>query len=149
MKVILQADIAGQGKKGQIITVSDGYARNYLLPRKLAIKADADALNAIKNRDLALQRKKEMEREQARVLAGKLAGMPVRVSKKAGDSGKFFGKSPPKISRRVQAQYETTLDHRKIVLDEPLKHTAAMSQNQAVPRNRRDPLCQRDGVNYG
>ncbi|MGI6336326.1 MAG: 50S ribosomal protein L9 [Clostridiales bacterium] len=122
MKVILQADIAGQGKKGQIITVSDGYARNYLLPRKLAIKADADALNAIKNRDLALQRKKEMEREQARVLAGKLAGMPVRVSKKAGDSGKFFGAVTAKdIGDAFQAQYETTLDHRKIVLDEPIK----------------------------
>ncbi len=122
MKVILQADVSGQGKKGQVVNVSDGYARNYLLPRKLAVEATADALNAIKNRDLALQRKRELEREEARALASKLAGMPVRIKKRAGDSGKLFGAVTAKeIGEAFRAQYSTELDHRKIILEDPIK----------------------------
>ncbi len=122
MKVILQADVSGQGKKGQIVNVSDGYARNYLLPRKLAIEATADALNAIKNREAALARKRAVEQEQARELAGKLASMPVRVRKKAGESGKLFGAVTAKeIGEAFKEQHGQDLDHRKIVLDEPIK----------------------------
>ena len=122
MKVILQADVSGQGKKGQIVNVSDGYARNYLLPRKLAIEATADALNAIKNREAALARKRAAEQEQARELAGKLASMPVRVRKKAGESGKLFGAVTAKeIGEAFREQHGQDLDHRKIVLDEPIK----------------------------
>ncbi len=122
MKVILQADVSGQGKKGQIVNVSDGYARNYLLPRKLAIEATADALNAIKNREAALARKRAVEQEQARELAGKLASMPVRVRKKAGESGKLCGAVTAKeIGEAFKEQHGQDLDHRKIVLDEPIK----------------------------
>ncbi len=122
MKVILQADVSGQGKKGQIVNVSDGYARNYLIPRKLAIEATADALNAIKNRDAALARKRELEQAQARELAGKLANMPVRVKKRAGESGKLFGAVTAKeIAEAFHEQHGGELDHRKIVLDEPIK----------------------------
>ena len=122
MKVILQADVSGQGKKGQIVNVSDGYARNYLLPRKLAVEATADALNAIKNREAALARKRAVEQEQARELAGKLASMPVRVRKKAGESGKLFGAVTAKeIGEAFREQHGQDLDHRKIVLDEPIK----------------------------
>ena len=122
MKVILQADVSGQGKKGQIVNVSDGYARNYLLPRKLAVEATADALNAIKNREPALARKRAAEQEQARELAGKLASMPVRVRKKAGESGTLFGAVTAKeIGEAFREQHGQDLDHRKIVLDEPIK----------------------------
>ena len=122
MKVILQADVSGQGKKGAIVNVSDGYARNYLIPRKLAVEATADALNAIKNRDAALARKRELEQAAARELAGKLAGMPVRVKKRAGESGKLFGAVTAKeIGEAFREQHGTELDHRKIVLDEPIK----------------------------
>lgn len=122
MKVILQADVSGQGKKGTIVNVSDGYARNYLIPRKLAVEATADALNAIKNRDAALARKRELEQAAARELAGKLAGMPVRVKKRAGESGKLFGAVTAKeIGEAFKEQHGTELDHRKIVLDEPIK----------------------------
>lgn len=122
MKVILQADVSGQGKKGQIVNVSDGYARNYLLPRKLAVEATADALNAIKNRDLALARKREKEKEEARALASRLANMPVRIRKRAGDSGKLFGAVTAKeIGEAFRTQYGAELDHRKIVLEDPIK----------------------------
>ena len=122
MKVILQADVKGQGKKGEIKEVSDGYARNFLLPRKLAIEASADALNAIRNHDAAVARRREEEKQAARAMAEKLASMPVRVSKKAGDNGKLFGAVTGKeIADAFKAQYGQEMDHRKIVLDEPIK----------------------------
>ncbi|MEA4824134.1 MAG: 50S ribosomal protein L9 [Clostridiaceae bacterium] len=122
MKVILQADVSGQGKKGQIINVSDGYARNYLLPRKLAVEASTDALNAIKNRDIAIARKREVEREQAQALAGKLSSMPVRIKKRAGDSGKLFGAVTAKeIGEALKAQHNCELDHRKIEMPDAIK----------------------------
>lgn len=122
MKVILLADVAGQGKKDQIVNVSDGYARNYLLPRKLAMEANADALNAIKNRDAAIARKKELERQAALELSKELTKMPVRVRKKAGESGKLFGAVTAKdIADALKEQYKCELDHRKLVVDEPIK----------------------------
>ena len=122
MKVILQADVSGQGKKGQIVNVSDGYARNYLLPRKLAVEANADAMNAIKNREAAMQRKRELEQEQARALASKLASMPVRVQKRAGDSGKLFGAVTAKeIAEALRAQHGCEVDHRKIDMPDAIK----------------------------
>ncbi len=122
MKVILQADVSGQGKKGEIVNVSDGYARNYLLPRKLAVEASVDALNAIKNRDLALQRKRESEKVQAQALAAKLSEMTVRISKKAGSAGRLFGAVTGKeIADALAQQHGAVLDHRKIVLEEPIK----------------------------
>ena len=122
MKVILQADVKGQGKKGEIREVSDGYARNFLLPRKLAIEASADALNAIRNHDAAVARRREEEKQAARAMAEKLASMPVRVSKKAGDKGKLFGAVTGKeIADALAAQHNITINKSKLVLDEPIK----------------------------
>lgn len=122
MKVILQADVKGQGKKGEVKEVSDGYARNFLLPKKLAVEASADALNAIRNHDAAVARRKEEEKQAARAMADKLSSMPVRVTKKAGDNGKLFGAVTGKeIADAFKAQYKQEIDHRKIVLDEPIK----------------------------
>ena len=98
MKVILQADVKGQGKKGEIKEVSDGYARNFLLPRKLAIEASADALNAIRNHDAAVARRREEEKQAARAMAEKLASMPVRVSKKAVTTASSSAPSPARKS---------------------------------------------------
>ena len=122
MKVILKEDVRGQGKKGQIINVSDGYARNYLFPRKLAIEATAGELNAIKLHDDAVAKKAERDKENARALASKLSSMPVKVSMKAGSTGKLFGSVTPKeIAECLKAQHGADVDSRKIVLDEPIK----------------------------
>lgn len=123
MKVILQADVRGQGKKGEILNVSDGYARNFLLPRKLAIEATADALNAVKNHDAAVARKRAQDKQDAQELAGKLSSMPVRVTKKAGAGGKLFGAVTGKeIADALKAQYGVDVDHRKMIIDEPVKN---------------------------
>ena len=122
MKVIFNTDVKGQGKKGELKEVSDGYARNYLLPRKLAVEATADALNAIKNREAALARKRAAEQEQARELAGKLASMPVRVRKKAGESGKLFGAvTSAEISKALKEQFDIDVEKNKIVQGDPIK----------------------------
>ena len=123
MKVILQQDVRSQGKKGEIITVSDGYARNFLLPRKLAIEATADALNAVRNHDEAVARRREMEKQEAQEIAGKLSSMPVKLQKKAGAGGKLFGAVTAKeIADALKAQYGAEVDHRKIVIDTPIKN---------------------------
>ena len=122
MKVVLLQDVKGQGKKGELINVSDGYARNFLFPRKLAEEATADVLNAIKLRDEAAKRRMELERAAARELADKLTGMPVKLFLKAGGGGKLFGSVTAKeIAEALKNQYQVELDHRKIVLDGPIK----------------------------
>ncbi|NLD87399.1 MAG: 50S ribosomal protein L9 [Clostridiales bacterium] len=122
MKVILQEDVKGQGKKGDLINVSDGYARNYLIPRKLAVAATTDAINAIKIREEAEKRRIAKEREEAEELARKLAEMPIRVKGNAGASGKLFGAITSKnISDSLNEQYGIEIDTRKIVIDEPIK----------------------------
>ena len=122
MKVILLEDVKGQGKKGELINVSDGYARNYLLPRKLAYEATSDALNSIKLRDEAAKKKQERERQVARELAAKLSQMPVKIGMRAGSAGRLFGSVTTKeITECLKAQYGVELDHRKILLDEPIK----------------------------
>jgi len=122
MKVILQEHVKGQGKKGALINVSDGYARNYLIPRKLAVAATTDAINAIKIREEAEKRRIAKEREEAEELARKLAEMPIRVKGNAGASGKLFGAITSKnISDSLNEQYGIEIDTRKIVIDEPIK----------------------------
>ncbi len=122
MKVILLQDVKAQGKKGEMINVSDGYARNFLLPRKLAVEATADAINAKKNADDAARRRMENERKAALELKEKLEQMPVKIYAKAGSGGRLFGSVTTKeISEALAAQYQVELPKTKLELAEPIK----------------------------
>ena len=117
MKVILQQDVKGQGKKGQLIEASDGYARNFLLPRKLAVEATADNLNKMKMQDKARR-----EQEAAEAAAAKLKECTVRLTAKAGAGGRLFGAVTSKeIADALKAQYGLEINKAKIVQDEPIK----------------------------
>ena len=122
MKVILSADVRGQGKKGEMKEVSDGYARNYLLPKGLAVAATEDNLNAMKLRDAA--KKKQMEKEKATAAenAKRLEGIVVKIAAKAGGAGRLFGSVTSKeICEALQAQHGITIEKNKIVQPEPIK----------------------------
>ncbi|MEL4106177.1 50S ribosomal protein L9 [Oscillospiraceae bacterium WX1] len=122
MKVILQQDIKDHGKKGQLIDVSDGYARNYLFPKKLAVEATADNINAIKIKEAARLKKLEDEKAAAREAALKLDSCVVKVSARAGGAGKLFGAVTAKeISDALKEQHGIVIEKNKIVLDEPIK----------------------------
>jgi len=122
MKVILLQDVRGQGKKGEMVNVSDGYARNFLFPRKLAAEATADALNAKKIADEAAKRRVEIERQAAIELKNKLADMPVQIKAKAGTGGRLFGSVTTKeISEELEKQYKIELPKTRLSLDEPIK----------------------------
>lgn len=123
MKVVLLQDVRGQGKKGQLLNVSDGYARNYLLPRKLAAEATRDVLNAMEQHDEAVRRRAEEDLARARLLAKDLEGITVRIQMKAGANGKLYGAvTAREIAEAMLAQKNIELDHRKIVLDEAIKN---------------------------
>ena len=120
MKVILLQDVKGQGKKGQLIDVSDGYARNFLLPRKLAQEATADNINTMKMNDKALQEKRQKEREEALALSKVLKEMTLTVSAKGGGAGRLFGSvTNAEISDALAKQHKIQLDKRKIVVRIP------------------------------
>lgn len=122
MKIILLSDVKGQGKKGEVITVSDGYARNFLFPRNLAKEATPDALNAVRIHDQAMRDHEDREKTKLRKLAQDLEGMPVRIPAKAGSSGKLFGSvTSMEICEALKKQYGVELDKRKILLEEPIK----------------------------
>lgn len=122
MKVILQADVKGQGKNGQLVDVSDGYARNYLLPRKLAIEATTDAINAIKLHDAAMRKREELEKIKAQQLAEQLKEYAIKVYSRAGAGGKLFGSvTAGEISDALKQQHQVDIDRRKILLEEPIK----------------------------
>ncbi len=122
MKVILQQDIKGQGKKGQLKEVSDGYGRNYLLPRGLAIEATADNLNTMRLKDKARQAQIAKERAQAQEYAEKLGAVIVHVKAKAGAGGKLFGSVTSKeIAEALAAQHGITVEKNQIVQSEPIK----------------------------
>ena len=122
MKVILLENVKGQGKKGDMINVSDGYARNYLLPRKLAMEATTDAINAKKISDDAAERRYAQEKQAAVQLSRKLAEMPVRIQAKAGTGGRLFGSVTTKeISEALMAQYKVDIPKTKLSLEEPIK----------------------------
>ncbi|MGM9593475.1 MAG: 50S ribosomal protein L9 [Candidatus Onthomonas sp.] len=106
MKVILQKDVRGQGKKGQMIEVSDGYARNFLLPKKLAVPATTDNINTMNQLEKAKREREAKERQAALELAAKLKDMPVHVKAKAGAGGRLFGSVTTKeISQALKEQY--------------------------------------------
>lgn len=122
MKVILLQDVKAQGKKGEMITVSDGYARNFLLPRKLAMEATVDAINAKNNADAAKAHRIEVERENARAAAAQLAASPVKIYAKAGTGGRLFGSVTTKeIAEALKAQHHIDIQKNQLVLEEPIK----------------------------
>ena len=122
MKVILQQDIKGQGKKGQMIDAAEGYARNYLLPRQLAIPATADAINTMNLREKARRAEEAANREAAVQLGGKLKDVTVKIPARGGKEGKLFGAITNKeIAEALLAQFRLDVAKQKIVLDEPIK----------------------------
>ncbi len=122
MKVILQQDVKGQGKKGQLIEVAEGYARNFLLPRKLAVPATADAMNTMRLQEKAKRAEEARQRSEALKIVEKLKNSPVKIAARAGANGKLFGAVTSKeVSDALQAQYGIELGKQKIVMDEPIK----------------------------
>lgn len=122
MKVILQQDVKGQGKKGQLIEASDGYARNFLLPRKLAVPATAENLNTMKQQEKAKKAQEAAEKAEAEATAKKLEGIMVKVAAKAGEGGRLFGAVTAKeVSEALAAQHGVNIAKTKIVMDEPIK----------------------------
>ncbi|MDD7772789.1 MAG: 50S ribosomal protein L9 [Firmicutes bacterium] len=124
MKVILLQDVRGKGKKGQMLEVSDGYARNYMLPRKIAVEATADNVNTMKMNDKARQEKLQKAREEAVATAAKLRDMTLELRCKGGGAGRLFGSvTSQEIADALKAQHGVELDKRKILIDEPIKTT--------------------------
>lgn len=122
MKVILQADVKGQGKKGQMVEVSDGYARNYLLPRKLAVEATADSMNTMRLQEKAKRAELARQREAAQETAEKLKGLSVKIRAKSGKDGRLFGSVTGKeISEALLAQHQIDIAKQKIVQEEQIK----------------------------
>lgn len=122
MKVILQQDVGGQGKKGQLIDVSDGYARNFLLPKKLAVEATPDNLNTIKIKESARLKKLENDKAEARATVARLDSCVVKIAAKAGGAGKLFGAVTSKeISDALAAQHGIVIEKNKLVQDEHIK----------------------------
>jgi large subunit ribosomal protein L9 len=123
MKVILLQDVKGKGKKGQMIEVSDGYARNYMLPRKVAIEATADAINTMRMNDKATQERIAREKAEALATSKKLRELTVVVKAKGGGAGRLFGAvTTQEIAAALEAQSGIKLDKRKIVLNENIKN---------------------------
>lgn len=122
MKVVLLQDIAGTGKKDDIINVSDGYARNFLFPRKLAAEASAAALNDIKNKERAKEHRIAEEKKAAQALADKLNGVTVKLQAKAGSSGKLFGSVTAKeVADAITKFCGTEIDKKKVSLASDIK----------------------------
>ena len=122
MKVILLQDVRGKGKKGQMLEVSDGYARKYMLPRKIAMEANADNINTMRMNDKATQERQARERAEAMELAKRMKAMTLTVYAKGGGAGRLFGSvTSQEIADALQSQ-GITLDKRKIVIDEPIKN---------------------------
>ncbi len=122
MKVILQQDVKGQGKKGQMIEASDGYARNFLLPRKLAVPATAENINTMQQQEKAKRAQEAAERAAALEMAEKLKECLVKLTAKAGNGGRLFGSVTSKeVSEALKAQHGIDIAKTKIVLPDPIK----------------------------
>ena len=122
MKVILLQDVKGQGKKGQLIEVSDGYGKNFLIPRKLAKAADAQSLNDIKVKEEARLHRIKVEKEEAQALAERLKGILVKIHASHGADGRLYGSVTAKdVSERLQADHGIAIDKRKINVSDPIK----------------------------
>lgn len=122
MKVILQKDIKEHGKKGQMVEVSDGYARNYLFPRKLAIPATSDNINTMKQQEKARQRQIEAEKAEATSIKEKLTSVIVRIEARAGAGGKLFGSITSKeIADELSKQHGISIEKNRITQSDPIK----------------------------
>ena len=123
MKVILLQDVKGKGKKGQMIEVSDGYARNYMLPKKIAIEATADSINTMRMNDKAAAERAAKEKAEAMEIAGRLREMTLVVTAKGGGAGRLFGSvTNQEIADALKAKTGITLDKRKIVIGVQIKY---------------------------
>lgn len=119
MKVILNQDVKNLGKKGEMVTTSDGYARNFLFPRKLAVEANAQAMTELKNREASQNHKIEVEKAAANDAASKISGKTVKITAKAGQNGKLFGSVTAKeIAETVKKQFSIDIDKRKVTVDD-------------------------------
>ena len=122
MKVILLQDVKGKGKKGQMLDVSDGYARNFMLPKKLAIEATADAINTMRMNDKATQERIAREKAEALEVSKKLRAMTLTVTAKGGGAGRLFGSvTNQEIADALAKASGIKLDKRKIVISDPIK----------------------------
>ena len=122
MKVILKADIKGVGKKDQVINASDGYARNFLFPKNLAVEANAENMSKLKAKQDSNAFKKSQEKEEAQKIADKLSKILMKVQVKAGENGKIFGGvSSKEIAENLEKQYSIKFDKKKIELKETIK----------------------------
>lgn len=123
MKVILLQDVKGKGKKGQLLEVSDGYARNFMLPRKIAIEATPDAINTMRMNDKATQERIAREKAEALDISKKLRDLTVVVTAKGGGNGRLFGSvTNQEIADALKAKSGISLDKRKIVISDPIKN---------------------------
>ena len=122
MKVILLQDVKGKGKKGQILEVSDGYARNFMLPKKMAIEATTDAINTVKMNDKATQERIAREKAEALATSKKLREMTVTVTAKGGGNGRLFGSVTNQEIADALAKSGIKLDKRKIVINDTIKN---------------------------
>lgn len=122
MKVILKDNIKGVGKKNEIINASDGYARNFLFPKNLAVEATPENMQKLNSQNEAKQYRKDVEKEQAQSIAKKLETITLEIKVQAGENGKIFGSvSSKEISENLEKQYKITIDKKKIELKEPIK----------------------------
>ena len=122
MKVILKADVKGKGKKGQMIEVAEGYARNFLMPKGLAVLATADAMNTMRLQEKAKAKADAEAKAAATEIAEKLKGLQVKVPSKGGEGGKLFGAvTGREIAAALKEQHGVDIDSKKLVLDGPIK----------------------------
>ncbi|MGI6679637.1 MAG: 50S ribosomal protein L9 [Dehalobacterium sp.] len=126
MKIILTQDVKSLGKKGDLVQVAEGYGRNFLLPKGLGVEASKANLTKLAQENARTEAKKQKELEEAKSSAKKLKGAVVNVAAKAGEGGRLFGAVTNKeISEQVQAQYNVTVDRRKMEIKEPIKSTGS------------------------
>ena len=122
MKVILNEDIKGVGKKNEVINASDGYARNYLFPQKLAVPADTQNMNVLNAKKASEKHKKDIECEQAKKIQEKMKTIVLKITTKAGENGKTFGSITSKeIAENLEKQFKIKVDKKKIILPEQIK----------------------------
>ncbi len=122
MKVILLADVKGQGKKDQIVEVSDGYARNFLFPKKLAVVADAKSTSELRGKNEAKQFRLDEIKSEAQKLAEKIGGVTVKISRNAGADGRLYGAVTAKdIAEALEKDHAIVIDKRKLSLGDPIK----------------------------
>lgn len=119
MKVILNKDVKDLGKKGELVNVSDGYAKNFLLPRKIAVIADATAMNELKNREMSKAHHLAVEKANAEAAAKTLEGKNIKISAKAGANGRLFGSVTSKeIAERIKTEFNIDIDKKKVIVDD-------------------------------